>query len=157
MKKFILLNSDIRDNAHAFMDEIGLDGKTCVSFGDSGGKSGRQRGLQHIWYDTVVNSGMGGKWEDTKENVISISKYRFALPIFQRDDELLGQVYQLFLTKYGNDRDKHREFIDNWVHTEKFSTSQMAEFLTDFQRHYMDRGIYLPDPDDHKLLEYKRG
>jgi len=39
------------------------------------------------------------------------------------------------------------------VHTEGFSTSQMAEFLTEYQQHY-SQYVNLTDPQDKKLLEY---
>jgi len=47
-------------------------------------------------------------------------------------------------------------FVDLRVHTEEFNTSQMAEYLTDKQRHYLDLGFPLRDPEDQKLLYYQR-
>lgn len=155
-KTYVLINEAIKVNACLHIKDIVADGKTQVTIQNAGDKSSRQRGLQWLWNTDVALSGMGGEFEDTKENVHLVSKYRWAIPILCRDDTNFGDIYAGFIKEHGKDPERMRWFVDVMVHTEKFNTSQMAEFLTDYQRYYLERGFPLRDPEDQKLLYYKR-
>lgn len=145
---FTLLTDRVRKNVIARILDVELDGKTQVVISNAGKKSAKQRGLQWRWNTDVAKSGIGGENEDTKDGVHLVSKYRWAIPIFIRDDEFFGDIYTAWIEMYGKDPERMRWFVDNMVHTEKFSTSQMAEFLTEFQNYYLSKGVQLTDPDE---------
>ena len=135
------------------LKDLELNGKIKLTISDAGSKSAKQRGLQWKWYTEVANSGLGGKHEDTKDGVHLVSKYRWAVPIFIRDDVHFNDLYAIWIQLYGKDPERMEWFIDNQVHTEKFSVSQMAEFLTDFQNRYLEVGVNLTDPGEKGLLQ----
>lgn len=153
---FILHTEFIRENAIAFMNKIELDGKTQVTFCNAGDKSAKQRGLDWMWSTDIANSGMGGKFEDTKDNVHRVCKFKWAIPIFVRDDPFFAELYKAYINLHKGDPERMKWFVDTMVHTEEFNVSQMAEYLTEKQRHYLDLNFPLRDPTDHKLLYYKR-
>jgi len=155
-ESYILINSNVLNNAIMRLKELELNGKTQLTISNAGNKSARQRGLQWKWYTEVANSGLGGKHEDTKDGVHLIAKYRWAIPIFNRDDVHFNDLYSIWIQLYGKDPERMEWFIDNQVHTEKFNVSQMAEYLTDFQRYYADKGVNLTNPDERGLLDYER-
>ena len=152
--KFILSSELIRDNAISAINNIELNGKTQVTISDVGAKSARQRALNWMWNNEVAESGIGGKHEDTAEGVHLVAKYRWALPILQRDDEHFASLYDIWVQLYKGDEERMLWFIDKQVHTEAMSVSQNAEFLTMFQRFYQKHGVSLTDPE-LKLLEVK--
>ena len=155
-ESFYLIDERRRTAAIERMKEFELDGKVKVTFCNAGDKSAKQRGLDWMWNTDIANSGMGGEFEDTKQNVHLVCKYKFAIPIFIREDPYFAELYKLYINKYKNDPEYMKWFVDFKVHTEDFNTSQMAEYLTDKQRHYLYYGFPLRDPDDYKLLYYKR-
>lgn len=154
MKKeeYILNSQSVLNLAMTRCKSLELDGRTKLTLSDAGNKSARQRALQWLWNTEVSKSGIGGKHEDTKEGVHLVSKYRWAVPIFNRDDVHFNDLYSIWVQLYGKDPDRMEWFIDNQVHTENFSVSQMAEFLTDFQRHYASNGVNLTDPNEMGVL-----
>ena len=156
-QSFFLIDVIRKQNAINAIQGLILDGKTKVTISDVGAKKPRQRGLQWIWYGDAANSGIGGEHEDTTNGVDLVSKYRWAIPILERDDELFSEIYCHFVKHYGADKVKMMQFVKDWVHTEKFSSSQMAEYLTNFQRYYVEKGVNLTDPQDKKLLEAGHG
>lgn len=145
----------ISDNVKAVLIDriraIPVDGKTKISISDSGSKSAKQRGLQWKWYSEVAQAGIGGKHEDTKEGVNLVAKWRWAVPILIRDDEFFADLFALYQNKWENDPERMRYFVDLYVHTEQFNTSQMAEFLNEFYNHYSSF-VRLTDPNE-KLME----
>ena len=143
---YTLINQVVKDNLTEKINSIPLDGKTKVIISNAGNKSQRQRGLQWRWYEDVEKSGIGGKHEDTKNGVHLVSKYKWAIPIFVRDDELFADIHKYFLSKMPNEN-QWGDYLETFVHTEKFNVSQMAEFLTDFERHYLALGVNLTNPD----------
>ena len=136
------------------LKDLELNGKIKLTISNAGDKSSKQRGLQWKWYTEVANSGLGGKHEDTKDGVHLVSKYRWAIPIFNRDDPLFNDLYAIWIQLYGKDPERMEWFIDNQVHTEKFSVSQMAEFLTEFRNDCTRHGIDLREPEFRGLLDY---
>lgn len=136
---------DIKKVSSRLLDII-PNGKIKVVFSNAGSKSSKQRGLQWTWYNDVAKAGIGGAREDTDNGVHLVSKYRWALPILQRDDNDFSDLYDLWFNKYENDPERLEWFVDTQVSTEGFSTSQMAEYLTNFQQHYLKHGVNLTDP-----------
>ena len=153
-ESYILANSNVLKLAILRLKDMPLDGKVKLTISDAKGKSTQQRHLQWLWYTEVANSGIGGEYEDTKENVHRLSKYRWAVPILIRDNDFFSDLYAAYISAHIKDPDRMAYFIDEHVHTEKFNTSQMAEYLTSFQRYYVEKGVRLTDPDDLKLLQY---
>ena len=154
-ESYILTNEAVKANAALHIRNIPADGKIKVTISSSGDKSARQRGLQWRWNTDVSKSGKGGKHEDTKEGVHLVSKYRWAIPILIRDDPFFADLHSTWIQLYGKDPDRMEWFVENQVHTEIFTVSQMAEFLTEYQRYYLDNGVELTNPDDLKLLMYE--
>lgn len=153
-ENFILLNEFIRDNVIAQINKIELNGKIMVTIHNAGDRSVKQNSLLWLWHTAVANSGKGSY--DTKEAVHRASKLRWIIPILIRDDPRFAELYAAYRGLYGSDVDRMNWFVDEEVSTTKLTTHQMAEFLTDYQRQYAEHGIYLPDPDDLKLLYYER-
>ena len=150
--RFVLINESVRNLCIAKIKDLPVDGKTQVVISAAAGKSTRQRGLQFLWYTNVAKSGMGGRHEESVEACHIASKYRWAIPIFVRDDEHFSEIYTEWMKMYGDDSDRMFWFADKMVHTEKFTVSQMAEFLTNFQEYYLNHGFPLVNPDDLGLL-----
>ncbi len=154
-ESFFLINPHIRDNAIKRIMELPFDGKAKITISDAGSKSVRQRGLQFLWYTDVAKAGIGGRHEDTKNGVHRLSKFIWAIPILVRDDEFFADLYKAYSIAFKDKPERMEWFVDTQVHTEAFSTSQMAEFLTDFQRHY-GALCNLTDPQDRNLLKYEK-
>jgi len=152
-EKFTLINQFVLDNVMISLRNKELNGRVQVTISDTASKSARQRGLQWLWNTEVANSGKGGKHEDTKEGVHLVSKYRWCIPILIRDDPNFADLYLIWKQLYGGDEERMLWFTQTQVHTEKLSASQMAEFLTEYQRHYSSQGIELTNPDDMGLLQ----
>ena len=151
-EKYTLVNQQVKNNAIKRLAEIEPDGKVQVTFSGIGTKTARQRGLQFLWYTNVAESGMGGRHEETKDSVHRFAKFKFGLPILLREDEFFTALYNAWVSKYGDNREAMAYFIDNHVHTEKFTVSQMAEYLTEFQHYYSSNDVPLANPDDMGLL-----
>ena len=147
-----------RDAVKSVMNEllsIKPDGSIKVTFSDSKGKSGRQRGLQHLLYTDVANYGVGGRREDTPGGVDLVCKFHIAIPIMQRDDEFFRDLYATFKSRYEGDEDYAERlihFIEHTVHTEKFNVSQMAEYLTGIYNRYAPMGVNLTQPEFQGLI-----
>lgn len=156
-KTFSLASLESLEKAKAYLNEIIPDGKTKVVFSGSGTKSAKQRGLQYMGYEDKAMSGKGGRLGDTKENCHLEAKYRFAVPIFLRDDPFFAALYTGWCEKCELLEDKQERmlyFVDQHVSTEKFTTSQMAEFLTEFRNDCTINGIDLREPEFRGLLDY---
>jgi hypothetical protein len=151
-EKFYLVSPEVVRNAVARLLEIIPNGKVMMTLSDPGSKNSKQRGLQHIWYGDIAAAGIGGRLEDTKENVDLACKWKFAIPIFVRDDSFFSDLYDAWKIKHGGDQEAMRWFVEEQVHTENFSVSQMAEYLTCIQNHYSRVGVQLTDPQFRGLL-----
>lgn len=153
---YFLISEDVKLTVALRLKDTAPDGKVKVTFSAAGDKSSKQRGLQWMWNTDVSLSGKGGKFEDTKDGVHLVSKYKWAIPIFCRDDSYFNDLWTAYVNLYGKDSGRMKWFIDTQLHTEKFNVSQMAEFLTDYRRHYLEVGVELTIPVDPKLLYYER-
>lgn len=149
---FFLVNEHVRDNAVTRILELPCDGKVRITIGASGSKSAKQRSLQWLWYTEVAKAGIGGKHEDTKNGVHLISKFRWAVPIWVRDDPFFADLWRAYSISFKDKHDRMEWFIDTQVTTEAFNTAQMGEYLTEFQRFYGDK-VNLTIPQDRGLLE----
>jgi len=152
-EQYFIVNQTVKVNLAMRIGEIAIDGKIKVTISDAGNKSVKQRGLQWKWNTEVARSGIGGKHEDTKNGVHLISKWRWAIPILIRDDNFFAELFAAWKATHGNDEEAMRWFVDTQVSTEKFSATQMAEYLTDFERHYSPL-VNLTNPD---LMGLKEG
>jgi hypothetical protein len=153
-KTFSLASLNSKKAAKDYLEEVIPNGKIKVTFSNAGTKSAKQRGLQWLWYEDKAKSGKGGRLGDTKENCHLEAKYRFAVPILLRDDENFAGLYLVYCNKYEGDQVRMLYFIDQHVSTEKFSVSQMAEFLTEFKNCCIQDGIELREPEFKGLLDY---
>jgi len=152
-ESYFIVSERVKNNLTCRIKDIPADGNLKVVISNAGSKSAKQRGLQWRWHTEVASAGIGGKHEDTKNGVHLVSKWRWAIPILLRDDEFFSSLYSAWIHLYGKDEERMRWFVDNHVHTERFNTSQMAEFLTEFQRHYGPL-VNLTDPGDKGLMEF---
>jgi hypothetical protein len=150
-----MINETVYQNLIDRLCTIELDGKTKITISNAGDKTTKQRGYQWRLYLDISKSGVGGERNDTAEGVHVDCKWRFALPIFMRDDDFFQELYLAFKNKYETDSERMRWFIANQVHTEQFNTSQMAEYLTMLINFYAPMGVQLSDPKDYGLKKGK--
>ena len=143
--KYYLINAQVKQNIIQHLNDLPLDGSVTVTISPTGSKSAKQRGLQHIWYNDVINSGLGGEYESDKESLDLYAKWRWCLDILCRDENF-ADMFLDYHAKHKDSKSKMRWFITNHVHTEDLSNNEMAEFLTEFQRHYSELGVNLTDP-----------
>jgi hypothetical protein len=151
-KTFYLVSSETIDNALNYIRKLIPDGTWKVVISKAGSKSDRQRGLQWMWYEDIERAGVGGKYEDTKNGIHLVCKYRFAVPIFRRDDDFFNDLCAAFMKQNEGNINKIMWFIDNYVSTEKFNVDQMTEYLNAIQRHYTRKGVNLTDPQFRGLI-----
>lgn len=123
--------------------------KYLVTISNAGDKTKKQRGYEWRLYTDIIKSGVGRN--DTAEAEHIDCKWRFALPIFIRDDDFFSDLYFAYKELHGHDTERMRWFVANMVHTEKMNTSQMAEYLTMMINFYIPLGATLSDPKDYGL------
>ena len=154
-KTFSLASLNSMKAAKAYLEGVIPNGKIKVIFSDAGTKSVKQRSLQWTWYTDKAKSGRGGRLGDTKENCHLEAKYRFAVPILLRDYSHFAALYLVYCNKYEGNQEMMLYFVDQHVSTEKFTVSQMAEFLTEFKNDCIRDGIDLSVPEFKGLLDSK--
>lgn len=154
-ESYRLTSSNVLNTAIIRLKELPCDGKLKLTISDAGSKSSRQRGLQYIWYKDIVSSGIGGRHEENTESLHTACKYWFARPIFIRDDPFFADLDGMYVQLYGGNSDRMAWWASEQIHTEKLTTSQMGEYLTEIQKYYSGKGVQLTDPDDLKLLAYE--
>ena len=155
-ERYALVNGQVRKNVMNRLVDLPSDGTIEVVIQKVGTKSARQRGLQHIWYDDVVKSGLGGEYESGKDILDLACKYRWALPILVRDDTFFAEMYLAYSNAWKQDPERMKWWVKQNVHTEALSQNQMAEYLTLFKDHYVEMGVNLTDPEQRgwdNLLE----
>ena len=131
------------------INEIDINGSMKCVISESKGKSARQRNLQWAWYDQVAKSGKGR--DDDKDDVHIRAKYQFARPILLRDDEMFAHIWAGIYGTYANEPEALRYAAAEFMSTEKFTTSQMAEYLTEFEKYWRPH-VDLLIPQDKDLL-----
>lgn len=147
----------IKQSALQRLSSLETDGKVTCIFAPTASKSGRQRGLQHLWYRDVETSGLGGKHEASTLAIDRHAKFRWALPILIVGDGNFAEMYLDYFAKHSDNSVKMTWFVDQHVHTENLKVNQMSDFLTSFRDYYIDIGVNLTNPDDfgwNKLLQH---
>lgn len=153
-ENYILASLQVLDKVRSRLGEIILDGSIKVTISNVGGKSLKQNNLWWGWCEDVMKAGIGGEHEDHKEGVHLVAKYRFVLPILERDDEYFAELWGAWYSKHRYDKKALEYFVDHHVSTTVLSVSQMAEALTSFKAYYLARGVNLRDPEFRGLLDY---
>ena len=148
--KSILLNSE-RDKKYCqtYISKQPADGSKIVTIKDaSASLSDRQMRTRWMWATEVAKSGIGS--DDIKKDVDTRAKWMFARPILLRDDEVFPVVYQGFLNTIEGSVNYSRycrDFARDYISISKmFNKYQTAEYLTEFQRYWLDKGVDLTDP-----------
>ena len=149
---FTISSEQIKANAISLISGIEPDGRLKVTISNSATKSARQRGLQWTWYRDVVKSGIGGRHEESEDSLDLFAKWMWVRPILMREDELFSEIIGYFMDNHAYQPDSIKAFTRDWIHTEKLTVNQMAEFLTSFQNFYLSKGVNLSEPEDYKLL-----
>lgn len=130
------------------LDEIDISGSNTVIFKKTDtSPTARQRRLQWLWCGEIAVSGLGQ--DDDKDSVHIRAKWMFARPILLRDDEVFQVIYETFMkTVKGSAAyaEYCRIFTDQYISTEKLTKRQRAEYLTEFQRYWIGKGVNLTDP-----------
>jgi hypothetical protein len=155
-KHFYLKSLEAQKEAMGFLMGVILDGKVKVTFSDAGTKSAKQRGLQWMWHEDIAKSGKGGSHFDTEDDVDLFMKYKFGRPIMIRDSDYFSDLWEGWLSIVEAMEDKEERikfFIRDHVRTEKFTTSQMAEYLTSIQKFCITKGIFIREPEFRHLLD----
>ena len=147
-KIYTIVNKKVQQAALVDMLDRPMDGTVQVTISGVATKSARQRGLQHIWYNDVVKSGLGGEHESAEDLLDWACKYKWCLPLMIQGDENFAEVYLGYSKKYKMDPDKMKWFVKQFVHTEYLSNNEMATYLTKFRDHYDLMGVNLTDPDE---------
>jgi len=142
---------------YALLKSLPLDKVFSVRVSNyTSSKQDNQRGLNWMWNLEVAKSGIGGANHDTAEGVHLDAKWRFARPILLRDSKWFRDLYEGFEANHVEDRATALKwFCENIIHTEKMTVSQNAEFLTDFQRYWIGKGVNLTEPKK-KELDYEQ-
>lgn len=144
-ENFILINKEVRAAAITRLLEFPLDGKTQVVFSGLGTKTARQRKLDYKWDSEILKSGIG--WGDkTIDQVHARGKWLFARPILLMDDEIFVAIYDHFMAHYGKDKEKCLKFAQDYISTERLSTAQAAEYMSNKQNYWTSKGVILTDP-----------
>lgn len=147
--KTITISSDReRRFALSLVGEIPTDGtmEVIVKKVDRS-STGKQRRLRWMWAGEVASSGLGRN--DTKEGVDLASKWQFARPILLRDDAMFFDIYNFFIETikdYPNFGECCRQFCAQYISVERMTKRQSAEYLSEFQRFWIGKGVNLTDP-----------
>jgi len=150
MKTIILKSKQWQRYCLTRIKEAKLDGSETVIFKKTDKTpSAGQRRLQWLWYGEVADSGIGS--DDTKEAVHTRSKWLFLKPILLRDDDIFPILYTAFIDKIkpydrASKMEYRRQFAEDWLSTESITMRQRAEYLRNFQRYWVEKGVTLTDP-----------
>ena len=123
---YAMVNGQIRKNIINDIMDRPVDGTVQVTIGAIATKSARQRGLQHIWYKDVVKSGLGGEHESGEDLLDLACKYKWCLSLMIIDSGTFADMYNAYGKKFKQDPIKMKDFVREFVHTEKLSNNSMA-------------------------------
>lgn len=152
--KTIIINSDKQKRyALSLVGEMEPDGKmeVIVKKVDTS-STAKQRRLRWMWAGEVAASGLGR--HDTKDGVDRAAKWQFARPILQRDDDLFAAIYDHFIGMVQGTAafsECCAQFADQYISVERMTRQQEAEYLTEFQRFWIGKGVELTNPRDMGL------
>jgi len=153
-QKYVLINEAVK---RTFLQDLycrPIDGSVTVTISKTGSKSSRQRGLQHIWYNDIVMSGLGGEYEANETILDVYCKYRWGIrillsePIGPNENDYLADAYIEYVKSNKHNPSKMMWWTGQNIHTEDMSNNQMAQFLTAIRDYYgHEVGVNLTDPD----------
>lgn len=148
-QRYALVNAQVAKNVVADIMGRPTDGTIEVVVMAAASKSSKQRGLQHIWYNDVVKSGIGDEADSDKELLDLKCKWKWCLPLMIQSDGNFAEVYLGYSKKYRSNPEKMKWFVKQFVHTEYLTNNEMASFLTSFRDYYaVELGVNLTDPDE---------
>jgi hypothetical protein len=151
MKETFYLGSQYqKERLKACVDSLPNKATIKAVITDAKTKSASQLGLQWLWYTEIAISGVGAY--DTKEDVHRFCKWKFAVPILLRDDDVFAYIWPEIKRKYQDNKEAMKYIIDAFVSTQGEGFA-MGEYLTEIERYYRPQGVNLTDPD-RSLLEY---
>jgi hypothetical protein len=147
--KIIIINSDQQKRyALSLVGEMEPDGIWEVTVKKTDHSStAKQRRLRWMWAGEVAASGLGR--HDTKAGVDRAAKWQFARPILERDDDIFKPIFDYFMeTVQGTVAFAEccARFTDQYISVERMTRRQEAEYLTEFQRYWIGKGVELTDP-----------
>lgn len=130
------------------IDEMPEDGSETVVFKKTDkSPTARQNRLMWLWNNDVANSGLGSN--DTKDGVHLTAKWQFCRPILLRDCDVFPILYNHFMkvTELAESRAVlAREFTNQYISTTRLNKAQKSEYLTEFNRFWIGKGVCLTDP-----------
>ena len=147
--KTVLINSPREKTfALSLVGEIEPDGKMEVIVKKIDGSStAKQRRLRWLWMGEVAVSGLGQ--HDTKEDVDLGAKWQFARPILLRDDDMFGAIYAYFMDLMKGSpvfSESCKQFTEQYISVSRMTKKQQSEYLSEFQRFWISKGVNLTDP-----------
>ena len=134
----------------SMVEQLPIDGSKTVTFSDTDvSATAAQRRLNWMWCDEVAKSGIG--MYDDKQSVHTACKWMFARPILLRDSDLYAVLDSAFMAAVASHEDDFRrseirQFTERYISTEQMTRKQRAEYLTEFQRYWTQKGVNLTDP-----------
>ena len=147
---FNLINHEVKKNLMIRIMDLDSDGKIKVTISNIGSKSSLQRGLDWMWDSEIFKSGKG--WADDDVGMTHArGKWLFARPILLRDDYIFSSIYEHFMALYGHNPSALIEFARDYISTERMDVSQVAEYMQNKQKYWLDKGVSLTNPDDYGI------
>ena len=104
-------------------------------------RSTAQNRLSHKWYSEVSKQGK----EYTPEQVKSIAKLRWGVPILLADNEDFAAYWERVSPIFPTYEERHELLMPRTPVTSEMTTDQMSRYLNDFQR-VMGSKYNLTDP-----------
>lgn len=154
-RPYVLVSEYVKKKFLSDLYCMPLDGSVTVTVSSTGSKSTKQRGLQHVWYNDIVMSGLGGKYEANDEILDVYCKYRWGIRILTseaigpNENFHLGEAYIEYSRIHKANAEKMMWWTKQNIHTEQMSNNQMAQFLTAIRDYYgHEVGVNLADPDE---------
>lgn len=112
---------------------------------------GRQRALCYCWYREI-----GEFYGITSSRASAHSKYYHGFRILTRDNPMRKTMYMAMIGKY--DEETRLDIIEAFpsmfavLADDGMTSDQTAEFLTQIQRYWQDKGLFLSSPNEKELL-----
>ena len=139
--------------ALSLVGEMPVDGTGEVVFKKVDlSSTAKQRRLRWLWNTEISHSGLGR--HDTKEGVDLGAKWQFGKAILLRDDDLFGLIYNHFMKVIKSREDFSeccRKFASQYISVENMTRQQVVEYLSEFQRYWIGKGVELSDPASQGL------
>lgn len=119
-----------------------------VSWTQGAPRTGAQNRLAQKWYSEIAAQ-MGDR---DREEVRSECKLVFGVPILRRDDVAFCESYDRILKPLGYDEKLEAIRVFDLPVTRLLNTKQMSEYMDQVQRHWLQQGVRLTDPE---MLKYE--